>query len=136
MSKLHSSDWFWSHQSLRWPSAMGWHLMSCINKFSRTGPIFTKFGYSICKIKRQEIVFFFYPSLQGEIILGVKLMYLFKRLLLYSWAQNRQNWEYSNGDQGRVYQNCKFHDLWDRGPCARTWLCHKMKIGKDNRVEG
>ena len=27
----------------------------------------------------------------------------------------------SNDDQGRVYQNCKFHDPWGRGSCARAW---------------
>ena len=27
----------------------------------------------------------------------------------------------SNDDQGIVYQNCKFHDPWGRGSCARAW---------------
>ena len=27
----------------------------------------------------------------------------------------------SNDDQGRVYQNCKFHDPRGRGSCARAW---------------
>ena len=27
----------------------------------------------------------------------------------------------SNDDQGRVYQNYKFHDPWGRGSCARAW---------------
>ena len=27
----------------------------------------------------------------------------------------------SDEDQGRVYQNCKFHDPRDRGYCARAW---------------
>ena len=26
-----------------------------------------------------------------------------------------------NDVQGRVYQNCKFHDPWGRGSCARAW---------------
>ena len=28
---------------------------------------------------------------------------------------------FSNDDQGRVDQNCKFHDPRDRGSCARVW---------------
>ena len=28
---------------------------------------------------------------------------------------------YSNDDQGRVYQNCKFHDPRCRGSCAGAW---------------
>ena len=28
----------------------------------------------------------------------------------------------SNDDEGGVYQNCKFHDPWDRGSSARAWL--------------
>ena len=28
---------------------------------------------------------------------------------------------HSNDDQERVYQNCKFHDPWGRGSCARSW---------------
>ena len=31
------------------------------------------------------------------------------------------NWVYSNVNQGRVYPNCKFHDLRGRGSCARMW---------------
>ena len=27
----------------------------------------------------------------------------------------------NNDDQGRKYQNCNFHDLWDRHSCARMW---------------
>ena len=30
---------------------------------------------------------------------------------------------YSNDDQGSVYQNCKFHDPWDRGH-----ISHKVKM--------
>ena len=26
-----------------------------------------------------------------------------------------------NDEQGRVYQNCKFHDPLGRGSCARAW---------------
>ena len=28
---------------------------------------------------------------------------------------------YSNDDQGRVYQNCTFHDPRGRGSCAGAW---------------
>ena len=31
------------------------------------------------------------------------------------------NLVYSNDNQGRVYQNCKFHDPRGRGSCARAW---------------
>ena len=27
----------------------------------------------------------------------------------------------STDDQGKVYQNCKFHDPWGRGSCERAW---------------
>ena len=47
------------------------------------------------------------PSRGGN--LGVKLMYFLKNLLLYPGAWFRQT-VYSNDDQGRVYQNCNFHD--------------------------
>ena len=32
------------------------------------------------------------------------------------------NLVYSNNDHGRVYLNCKFHDLRGRGSCAGAWL--------------
>ena len=55
----------------------------------------------------------------GVLVLGcdhishiVKKHFLFKTLLLYSQAQTNQ--VCSNDDQGRVYKNCKFHDLWGR----------------------
>ena len=28
---------------------------------------------------------------------------------------------YNNDDQGRIYQNCKFHDPWGKGSCAKVW---------------
>ena len=31
------------------------------------------------------------------------------------------NYVYRHDDQGRVYQNYKFHDPWDRGSLARAW---------------
>ena len=31
------------------------------------------------------------------------------------------NCVYSNDDQGKIYQNYKFHDSWSRGSCAGTW---------------
>ena len=28
---------------------------------------------------------------------------------------------YSNDDEGRFYQNCKFYYPWDRGSCSGAW---------------
>ena len=71
---------------------MGWRPSSCVNiLFSRNiGPILTKLGCSICRVRRQEIVNSMTPNPQEEVILGVKsvkFMYFFKNLLLYSQAQ-------------------------------------------------
>ena len=48
-----------------------------------------------------------------------EIHYFFKNFLLYSQAQIRQT--EGNDAQGRVYENCKFHDPQDRGSCARVW---------------
>ena len=34
---------------------------------------------------------------------------------------DQTNWEYSNDDQGRVYQNCKSNYPTGRGSCAWAW---------------
>ena len=34
---------------------------------------------------------------------------------------DQTNYVYSNDDQGRVYQNCNFHDPQGRCSCAREW---------------
>ena len=34
---------------------------------------------------------------------------------------DQTNLVYRNHDQGRVYQNCKFHFPWGWGSCARAW---------------
>ena len=57
--------------------------------------------------KQENVNFMISPSRGGN--LGVKLMYFFKNLLFYPGAWFRQT-VYSNDDQGRVYQNCNFHD--------------------------
>ena len=31
------------------------------------------------------------------------------------------NYVHSNDDQGKIYQNYKFHDPWGRGSYAGTW---------------
>ena len=47
-------------------------------------------------------------------------LFLLKSSSLFSGI-DQTNQVYSNDDQGRVYQNCKFHDPWGRGSCARVW---------------
>ena len=44
-----------------------------------------------------------------------------KNLLLLLPGIDQTNQVCSNDDQGRVYQNCKFHDPRGRGSCARVW---------------
>ena len=34
---------------------------------------------------------------------------------------DQTNWVYSNDNEGRVYQNCKFHDPRGKDSCARAW---------------
>ena len=51
----------------------------------------------------------------------VKMHYFLKNLLLYSQAWIRQtNYTVMMTKELRVYQNCKFHDPWDRGFSARA----------------
>ena len=52
---------------------------------------------------------------------SVKLMYFFKKSSYLLGGMVQTNYVYSNDDQGRVYQNCKFHDPWCRGSSARVW---------------
>ena len=41
---------------------------------------------------------------------------------IFSTPRHRSNkLVFSNDDQGRVFQNCKFHDPQGRGFCARVW---------------
>ena len=74
-----------------------------------------------------NIVYFMTPR-AGVLVLGhshinhiVKMHYFYKNLLLYSQAQFQTTYLYSDGDHGRVYQNCKFHDPKGRGSCAKVW---------------
>ena len=59
----------------------------------------------------------------GYISYIVKMHYFFKNL--FSTPRHRSDklslLNYSYDDQGRVYQNCKFHDPRGRGYCARAW---------------
>ena len=50
----------------------------------------------------------------------VKMHYFFKQFFSSS-GKDQINQVCSNDDQERVYQNCNFHDPWDRGSCARAW---------------
>ena len=51
----------------------------------------------------------------------IKLLYLFKRPSSLLPGIDQTNQVCSNDDQGRVYQNCKFHDPRGRGSYARAW---------------
>ena len=55
----------------------------------------------------------------GHISYIVKMHYFFKKSSFS--LRNKTYQEYSNVDQGKVYQNCKFHDPQDRGSCAMAW---------------
>ena len=73
-------------------------------------------------VKREEIVNFMTPFPRGGNfgVIRVKLMYFL--LIFFSILEHgSEKLSYSNDDQGRVYQNCKFHDPWGRGPCTRAW---------------
>ena len=74
------------------------------------------------KVGSTKIVNFMTPG-AGVLVLGrghishiVKMHYFFKLPGI-----DQTNQVYSNDDQGRVYQNCKFHDPWGRGSCAGAW---------------
>ena len=53
----------------------------------------------------------------------VKMHYFFKISSSLLWAMVQKNKLYSYYEQGRVYQNCKFHDPWGRGSCDRACPC-------------
>ena len=74
-----------------------------------------------------KIVNFMTPG-AGVLVLGrghishiVKMHYFFKNLSSLLQVIDQTNYVYSIDDQGRVYQNCKFHDPRGRGSCARVW---------------
>ena len=58
----------------------------------------------------------------GHISHIVKMHYFFKNLLSTPKHRSDKLDFYSNDSQGRVYQNCNFHDPRGRGFCARVWL--------------
>ena len=64
----------------------------------------------------------------GVLVLGCghishigKIHYFFINLSSLLPVIDQTNYVYSIDYQGRVYQNCKFHDLRDRGSRARAW---------------
>ena len=74
-----------------------------------------------------KIVNFMTPG-AGVLVLGcghishiVKMHYFFKNLSSLLPVIDQTNYVYSIDDQGRVYQNCKFHDPLGRGSCAGPW---------------
>ena len=74
-----------------------------------------------------KIVTFMTP-LAGVLMLGcgvishiVKMHYFFKKISSLLPCMDKKNKIYSNDDQGRVFQNCKFHDPGGRGSCVRVW---------------
>ena len=56
----------------------------------------------------------------GDISHIVKMHYIFKKSSSLLLGIDKTNQVCSNDDRGRVYQNFKFHDPWDRGSCARA----------------
>ena len=74
-----------------------------------------------------KIVNFMTPG-TGILLLGhghishiLKMHYFFKNPFALLPGFDQTNYVYSNDDQGKVYQNCKFHDPRVRGSDARTW---------------
>ena len=59
------------------------------------------------------------PTLRGDNywVKIVKFMYFFEKMS----SQPSSIHVYSNNDQWRIYQNCKFHDAKGRGSYARVW---------------
>ena len=53
----------------------------------------------------------------GHISHMLKMHNFFKNLSSLLPVINQTKYIYSIHDQGRVYQNCKFHDPWGRGSC-------------------
>ena len=51
----------------------------------------------------------------------VKMHYFFKNHSSLFPVRDHTNYVYSIDDQGRVYQNYKFHYPWGRGSCAKVW---------------
>ena len=65
---------------------------------------------------------------QGVLALGphhishiVKMHYFFKKPSSLFQSIDQTNQVCSNDDKGSDYQNCKFHDPWVNGSCARVW---------------
>ena len=56
----------------------------------------------------------------GHISLTVNMHYFFKKPSLFPCI-DQINFIHSNNDQGRVYQNYKFHDPRGRGSFAKVW---------------
>ena len=87
----------------------------------------TKYIVLINKEGSTKIVTFMTPG-AGVLVLGcghishiVKMHYFFKNLSSLLPVIDQTDYVYSIDDQGRVYQNCKFHDPRGRGSIP-PWL--------------
>ena len=50
------------------------------------------------------------------------IFYIYIYIFFYSTLSTDQiNWVYSNGNQGRFFQNWKLHNPQEKGFCARAW---------------
>ena len=58
---------------------------------------------------------------RGHLSHILKMHYFFKNSFALLPGIDQANYVYSNDDQGKVYQNCKFHDPRGRGSDAWTW---------------
>ena len=63
----------------------------------------------------------------GHISRIVKMHYCFKNLSPLLPVIDQTNYVYSIDDQGRVYQNCKFHDPRGWGSDVRAWPYKSLK---------
>ena len=93
----------------------------------------TKYIVLINKEGLTKIITFMTPG-AGVLVLGcghishlVKMHYFFKNLSSLLPVIDQTNYVYSIDDQGRVYQNCKFHDPRGWGSDVRAWPYKSLK---------
>ena len=80
--------------------------------------VMTKEGvYLNCKLTPGAGVF---ALGRGHISHIMKMHYFFKNLSSLLPVIDQTNYVYSIDDQGRVYQNCEFHDPWGWGSDVRA----------------
>ena len=80
---------------------------------------------SVTKEGSTKILYIFHDPRAGVLVLGcgqilshiVKMHYFLKKYSSLFPGIDQTNYAYGNDDQGRVYQNCIFHDPWG------TFLC-------------